>query len=194
MGDQNQFGKKGVYFGTLCGKMQRNLSQMTPDQKQEYAKALNQLRSEIEEAAVEAAEWAIFGSWHVLSGDSSENIIKRAVTVMQEEWWLSRFRAAARQLFRDYDANAFYNALFPLEFVLAHRAYGPYWVSKCSQGPDGRYRSAVLDRTAGEGYRWSPGSGLWIRRDGHTVSCAKCLPPTTQELREEFKRGMEGFR
>lgn len=191
------------YYSRLVenlGKLQRNESQMTEEQKVKYKKPLMKLKNEIADDATRAArEFVLMGMNHADDTDSPEweKVISETQRLIDE--WKSQggIKKASKILFDTYDLDAFFTALCPIHTTIWFKAYGGYWLKHISETGEKEYPyyNDLLDM------HWWEECNEWAKTkiDGgkrvtdYFGGVTIMLPPTQERIDREYKREMESY-
>nr|DAS03444.1 MAG TPA: hypothetical protein [Caudoviricetes sp.] len=183
------------------GKLQRNESQMTEEQKKQYAAPLKKLKNQISEDATEAMKQFITMGMRITKEDKNSEDWKdviRATEKLMDEWQSQgKLKEASKILFTTYDLNKFLEALCQIHTTVWVKAYGAYWLKHITETGEEEYPyyNDILDM------HWWKEANEWAKtkiEDGKRVmdyfgGVTIMLPPTKILLDEEYKREMERY-
>ncbi len=167
-------------------KLQRNESQMTEQQKTEYAVQLKALRHKISSMAGEIAREFILGGTQLKQGEDASECAQQIQAIVQADQARAEYKAAIEVLFKTYNVAKFTTALLPIHYRVRYEGYAPYWRRHCTPYKGISYKGKPLtfwNDIIEMG--WSEESGLWYREDRDRISCS--LPPTIEQATEKYK-------
>ena len=132
------------------GKLKRNETQMTAEQKEQYKKPLLKLRKEIAADATEAMKEFITMGMRLGEDPDSEtwkSVIRETNRLLDD--WINRgkLKEVSKVLFSTYDLDAFFTALCPIHTTIWFKAYGEYWLKHCTkqEDPEYPYHNDIID-------------------------------------------------
>lgn len=171
------------------GKLRRNETQMTEEQKKKYARQLKALQKKIAEDASAIMRGFVLSGVKILKGDGADEAIDRINKILEQERAKDEIRKASHVLFSTYDVDKFLEALIPLHDMVWFEGYGPYWCSKCRP-------YAGISKTGDAltvwndiiGMGWDAEHHIWQKED---EICWTLMLPPTMELIEESRKEME---
>lgn len=167
-------------------KLQRNESQMTEQQKTEYAAQLKALRHKISSMAGEIAREFILGGTQIKRGEDASECARQIQAIVQADQARAEYKAAIEVLFRTYDIAKFTAALIPIHNRVRYEGYAPYWCKHCTPYTGTSYSGKPLtfwNDIIGMG--WNEKTGIWYREDESRISLS--LPPTTEKVKEKYE-------
>lgn len=168
------------------GKLQRNETQMTPEQKEKYKKPLRKLKQEIADDATQMMRDFIYGGIRIpIEDKTGAEAFKKVRDEILEQDAKKVSKEASRALFKTYDLDKFMEALLPIHYRLWYEAYGPVWLSHCKAtgDPEYPYHNDII------GMDWDQKSSVWFNRE--KVSWTLMLPPTKELLEAAYQSDME---
>ena len=179
----------------MLGKLKRNETQMSEEQKQRYAKQLDDLKKEIrKQAAIVMREFLLSGIR--IRKDDGDDACGRIEAVAKDEQ--RSIRKAMKILMSTYDTDEFLKALCPIQCRIFHEGYGPYWVSHCKPtgDPEFPYTNDLI------GMEWWEGHNEWAStkiEDGkRTVDFQRgvtvMLPPTMELIKKDYQEEMQRYK
>ncbi len=172
-------------FVEKLNKLQRNESQMTDEQKVEYADQLKALRHKISGMASEIAKGYVLGGAQLKKGEDAGECARQMLAIARSEKSRVEYKRATEVLFSTYSLERFLEALLPIHYRVWYEGYAPYWCKHCKTYTGKSYTGKPLtfwnDITE---MGWSEENGLWYREDMDSVS--RSLPPTMEKVKEEY--------
>ena len=188
------------YYNRLVenlGKLKRNETQMTAEQKEQYKKPLLKLKKEIAADATEAMKEFITMGMRLGEDPDSEtwkSVIRETNRLLDD--WIDRgkLKEVSKVLFSTYDIDAFFTALCPIHTTIWFKAYGEYWLTHIKETGEQEYPyyNDILDMW------WRKEANEWAKtkiEDGKRVTdyfggVTIMLPPTKALLDEEYEKEM----
>ena len=179
------------------GKLQRNESQMTEEQKKQYAAPLKKLKDQIREDAVEVANTFPVSGIRLKEVDSKDckNMVKQVQKIFEEHSNKGTFKKAGKKLFETFSILEFLNALCVLRTDIWYQAYGPYWIKHCTMQDDPEYpfHNDIIDMD------WWAEHNEWAKtkiENGKRVTdyfggVTVMMPPTKEQLDKEYSQELE---
>lgn len=173
-------------FIEKLGRLQRNETQMTDDQKLQYEAELGALKKKIAGYAAEIAREYIIG-WTPLKKDLASNeCVERIQAITKSERTKAEYKAALKILFDTYDINRFLEALLPTHYRVRYEGYAPYWLVHCKpytgktkNGDELTYWNDLIEMG------WNEEHELWYKESG---SVTMALPPTQELVNKKYYR------
>ena len=181
------------------GKLKRNETQMTKEQKEQYKKPLLKLKQEIADDATEVMKSFVTGGMRLAKGDKDSdewrNVIKATERLFNEWGEQGKLKEASKILFTTYDLDKFLEALCPIHSTVWHLAYGGYWLKHITETGEQEYPyyNDILDMYWWkEHHEWAAtkienGKRVTDYYGGVTIM----LPPTKELIDAEYKAEME---
>ena len=175
-------------------KLRRNRHQMTPEQRRQYAKNLQNFCMQVN-AECNAYLLIVLseGLW-VMNGDEkeAEKVVLRAGKIGRGEWWKNQLKEMHRALFARYSIEEFMSIAYRLRIEIWCKAYGPYWARRTKTDPDtGKMTNDLVDSLWGGHYVWSGERGQWESADG--TSCTIMLPPTLDLIEKVYREEVAAY-
>lgn len=181
------------------GKLKRNETQMTKEQREQYKKPLLKLKQEIADDATEVMKSFVTLGMRLANGDKGSedwrNVIKATERIFNEWAEQGKLKEASKILFTTYDLDKFLEALFPIRSTVWHLAYGGYWLKHITETGEQEYPyyNDILDMYWWkEHHEWAAtkienGKRVTDYYGGVTIM----LPPTKELIDAEYKAEME---
>lgn len=182
------------------GKLKRNETQMTKEQKEQYKKPLLKLRKEIADDATEIMKSFVTMGMRLGEDTDPEDwkkVIRDAERLVDEWDKQGGIKNASKVLFSTYDIDAFLTALCPIHCTVWFKAYGTYWLKHIRETGEQEYPyyNDILDM------HWWKEANEWAKtkiEGGKRVTdyhggVTIMLPPTRELLDAEYKREMESY-
>ena len=181
------------------GKLKRNETQMTKEQREQYKKPLLKLKQEIADDATEVMKSFVTLGMRLANGDKGSedwrNVIKATERLFNEWAEQGKLKEASKILFTTYDLDKFIEALCPIHSTVWHLAYGGYWLKHITETGEQEYPyyNDILDMYWWkEHHEWAAtkienGKRVTDYYGGVTIM----LPPTKELIDEEYKAEME---
>ena len=167
---------------TALDRLKRNETQMTEEQKTQYAPQLDALKQHIQSMALDTGRaWLYEG---VRVSRHEPYALERIRSVLSENEIGDAERAALTVLFSCYDFGRYLDKLLPLRLKIYYLGYGPYWAGHCRPvtESDGdiqfSYYNDIIDMF------WTEKLHEW-RRKGKCEATIK-LPPTIEMINEAY--------
>lgn len=173
-------------------RLQRNLEQMTPEQRVQYANNLQIFKKQIAKECNEILREFFLGDLKVLKGDEggADAIIRRIDAITGTAWWKDRMKDLRDHLFQTYSLDAFLEESCRLHDEIWYKAYGPYWVSKTQVDPEtGEITNPVVDMIWGEKFYWNAEHNQWEGKEKLTWTIM--LPPTQELLEKAYRKEVQ---
>ena len=180
------------------GKLKRNETQMTKEQKEQYKKPLQKLKQEIADDATDAMKSFITGGMRLGEDADSEDwksVIRETEKLLDEWESEGNLKEVSKVLFTTYDLDAFFTALCPIHTTVWFKAYGTYWLQHIKETGEQEYPyyNDILDM------HWWKEANEWAKtktENGKRVTdyfggVTIMLPPTKALLDEEYEKEME---
>ena len=174
------------------GKLKRNETQMSEEQKRRYAK---QLEAKIRQLASQVMREFLLSGIRIRKDDGDETAGKIEAVVRDEQ---GSMRKAMEILLSTYDMDEFLKALCPIQCRIFHEGYGLYWVSHCKPtgDPEFPYTNDLI------GMEWWEGHNEWAAtkmEDGkRTVDFKRgvtiMLPPTMELIQKDYQEEMQRYK
>lgn len=178
------------------GKLQRNESQMTEEQKKQYAAPLKKLKNQIAEDATEAMKQFITMGMRIAKEDKNpedwKNVIRATEKLIEEYEKSGGIKKASKILFTTYSLDKFFEALCDIHSAVFHLAYGGYWIKHIT--PTGEkeypfYNDIIEMYWWAEHHEWAAtkiedGKRVTDYYGGVTIM----LPPTWEEIKAEHDK------
>ena len=133
------------------GKLQRNESQMTEEQKKQYAAPLKKLKNQICQDATEAMKQFVTMGIRILKEDEDseewKNVIRAIEKISDAHAEAGTVKKASKILFETYDLDKFFESLCGFHTDVWYKAYGPYWLKHCKpqDDPEYPYHNDIID-------------------------------------------------
>jgi len=175
-------------------RLRRNEEQMTPEQRKQYAKNLQNFKKQIAEECTEILRAFLLDGLQVLKGDEggADAIKRRIAMITEKQSWKDRMLDARDILFRTYSLDEFLTAVCPMHDEIWYMAYGPYWVSKTQVDPEtGEITNPVVDAIWGEKFYWNAEHNQWEGKEKLTWTIM--LPPTQELLEKAYREEVERY-
>lgn len=181
------------------GKLKRNETQMTKEQKEQYKKPLLKLKQEIADDATEVMKSFVTLGMRLAKGDKGSedwrNVIKATERLFNEWAEQGKLKEASKILFTTYDIDKFLEALCPIHSTVWHLAYGGHWLKHITETGEQEYTyyNDILDMYWWkEHHEWAAtkienGKRVTDYYGGVTIM----LPPTKELIDAEYKAEME---
>ena len=169
-------------------RLRRNEEQMTPAQRKQYAKNLQNFRNQIILECNEILREFICGNMYVLKGDEGglDSIKRRMAIITETDRWKNLLRDLKAVLFQSYSLDAFLEAACPMHTEIWYKAYGPYWVTRTQVDPEtGEITNALVDAIWNEKFRWVAEHNQWEGKEKLTWTIM--LPPTQKLLEKAYR-------
>ena len=171
----------------MLGKLQRNETQMTEQQKTQYAVQLADLRRKITKSAGTLAKAFITGGYPIKPGEpEADECCKRINEITKADQARAEYDVALGVLFRTYDPLTFTQALMPLHNRVRYEGYAPYWCQHCTPYTGRSYRGKPLtfwNDLIEMG--WNEAADLWCSQTEDKASLS--LPPTMEQVKEMYE-------
>ena len=188
-------------FKENLGKLQRNESQMTAEQKVKYKKPLLKLKHEIADDATEVMRNFLVSGIRLADEDRDSEDWKAVIRKSEsfiDEWSKSgRMKEVSKVLFTTFDIDEFTLALLPLYYKIWYEAYGPYWLKHClpTFEDEFTFSNDII------GMEWWEENQEWaaVKIEGKKKVCDYqrgvriMLPPTDELLQEAYQKDLEGL-
>lgn len=175
-------------FEENLGKLQRNMAQMSPEQKKQYAKNLQAFKRKIcAEASDILSSFCVSGMRFLKTDEGGIDLVCRLLDRIREEEVRNHIgKKLGSVLLRTYSLEAFLDAAVPLHNRCWYEAYGVYWVAKCKFIPEEKtYYNPIIDMY------WHDEHQLWESKDG--CSSTIMLPPTEELLKKAYAEEKERY-
>lgn len=118
------------------GKLQRNETQMTEEQKKKYAAPIAKLKKEIAADATELMHQFIMSGCRMVDRDKEtadwKAMIRKVEEIMKNFRESGESKKVSKVLFTTYSLDKFFEALLPVHNKVWYEAYGPYWLTHCT--------------------------------------------------------------
>lgn len=176
------------------GKLQRNESQMTEEQKKQYAAPLKKLKEQIAQDTTEAMKAFVTMGMRLAKDDEGsedlEQVYKEVDRISQEHTAAGTIKKASRILFTTYNLDKFFESLCMMHYDIWYKAYGPYWLKHCTkqEDPEYPYHNDIIDMDWwAEHHEWAKtkienGKRVTDYYGGVTIM----IPPTQELLDKEY--------
>lgn len=183
------------------GKLQRNESQMTDEQKKKYAAPLKKLKKQIAADATEIMRLFLMEGCRLAEEDKDseawKTMIRKTEGFIDDFGRSGKMKEVSRVLFTTYSLDEFYLALLPLHYKIWYEAYGPYWLMHCTPTFENEFTftNDII------GMEWWEDHDEWVAvkivdgkkevdyQGGFTIM----LPPTQELLEKAYKEEMGGL-
>lgn len=175
-------------FEENLGKLQRNMAQMSPEQKKQYAKNLQAFKKKIcAEASDILSSFCTSGMRFLKTDEGGIDLVSRLLERIREEEVQNHIgKKLGTVLFQTYSLDKFLEAAIPLYNRCWYEAYGVYWVAKCKPMPERRtYYNPIIDMY------WHEEHQLWESKDGRSFTIM--LPPTEELLKKAYAEEKERY-
>ncbi len=163
-------------------RLKRNETQMSKDQKLQYASQLDALKQHVQSMALDIGRAWLFEGMRVARRDTYA--MERVRSVLSENEIRDAERAALTVLFSCYDLGRYLDLLTPLRLKVFYLGYGPYWAKHCNPvtESDGdihfSYYNDIIDMF------WTEKLHEWKRKGKWEVIAM--LPPTIEMINEAY--------
>ena len=169
------------------GKLRRNETQMTDEQRIEFAGRLRALKIKIAEDARKICRSYLISGITLLKEDAKEvkEAISRIEMIMAEENARGTFKKASRILFSTYSVDKFLDSLCQVHDRIECEGYGPYWAKHCRpcEGGDSDEKFSFWNDIIEMG--WVEEWQCWKKKGEPCVTTM--LPPTMELILEEYE-------
>ncbi len=163
-------------------RLKRNETQMSEEQKRQYADQLDALKQHIQSMALDTGRVWLFEGIRIARHEPYA--MERIRSVLSENEIGDAERAALTVLFSCYDFGRYLDCLLPLRLKIFYLGYGPYWAKHCKAVPDEKggtefpYYNDIIDMF------WIPKLRMWKRKDKWQITIM--LPPTMEMINEAY--------
>lgn len=175
-------------FKENLGKLRRNETQMSPEQKKMYAKNLQAFKKRIcKDASDILSSYLTSGMRFIKTDDGGIDLVGRLLERIRDEEVKNHIgKKLGSVLLRTYSLDAFLESAVPLHNRCWYEAYGVYWVARCKMDPEEKtYYNPIIDMY------WHEEYGLWVSKDG--CSFTIMLPPTEELLKKAYEEEKERY-
>ena len=179
----------------VIGKLQRNESQMSKEQKAKYRRQLEALKHKAAELANLVARDFLLMGIRIRNDDGNE-AVKQIKAIIAEE--TENLRQAMRVLLATYSIDEFFIAMLPSQNRVFYEGYGPYWAAHCkpTNDPQFPYTNDLIDM------EWWEGHDEWAATDfadgKRTVDYKRgvtiMLPPTVEIIQADYEKELTEIR
>ena len=173
-------------YGELLKKLdllQKNETQMSDAQREQYKEQLSKLRRRIQTMALNFGRRYLFSGIQIAKGD--RGAMEQIRSVLSENEIRDAERDALAVLFSCYDFDQYLRSLTPLALKIFYLGYGPYWARHCRKVAD---KDSVADLACYNDLidmYWVPEWQEWKKKDEWAVTIM--LPPTMEEIRKKYE-------
>ena len=167
----------------LVGRLKRNETRMTPEQKIEYAAELTKLKKLITSLALKSGRDFLFSG--ILLGDDGKYVTEQIRAGLGANEIADTERAALTVLFECYDCQKFFDTLLPLALKIYYLGYGQYWVRHCKPVKDADDLSEFSYYNSLINMFWVEEEKSWKTKGKR--EWAEMLPPTMDAIRETYQ-------
>ena len=177
-----------VAFEEKLAKLERNETQMDGKQRERYARALENLQTEIRESALRLLVSQT--AFVILGQDENTPLVSEALSMaaaILADGGQNGFLANAEKvLLETYSSDGYLRAVRPLIEKIRYVAYAPYWASRSFPDEEtGQYTNAIISHLHREKMVYQANAGVWYAT--RTGLCCWDLPPTMPEIRREYE-------
>ncbi len=171
-------------------KLKRNETQMSDQQKTEYAAQLKAIRQKISGMAGEIAREFILGGTRIKQGEDANECARRIQEIVQADQARAEYKAAMEVLFKTYNVAKFTTALLPIHNRVRYEGYAPYWCKHCTSYTGTSYNGKPLtfwNDIIEMG--WSERECVWYRENESRISLS--LPPTMEQVTAKYEKELQ---
>lgn len=165
-------------------RLKRNETQMSEEQKRQYAERLKSLREHITSLALKVGRAFLTEGVRLSAPSDGPRVMNMIHSVISESEWTKAEEAALTTLFHSYSVDSFLTALCPIRNKAFYQGYGIYWAEHCSPvtESDGdihfSYYNDIIDMF------WTEKLHEWKRKGKWKVIAM--LPPTMEMINEAY--------
>ena len=171
-------------------KLKRNETQMSDQQKAEYADQLKALRQKIAGMAGEIAREFILGGTRLKQGEDADECARRIQEIVQAEQARDEYKTAMAVLFRTYNVAKFTTVLLPIHNRVWYEGYAPYWCKYCTpytgtsyNGKPLTFWNDIIDMG------WNERERVWYSESEKRISLS--LPPTMEQVAAKYEKELQ---
>ena len=171
-------------------KLKRNETQMSDQQKTEYAAQLKAIRQKISSMAGEIAKEFILGGTRMKQGEDADECARRIQEIVQADQARAEYKTAMGVLFKTYNVAKFTTALLPIHNRVRYEGYAPYWCKHCTPYTGTSYNGKPLtfwNDIIGMG--WSERERVWYKENESRISLS--LPPTMEQVAAKYEKELQ---